>query len=913
MKLSVGPCVVPTRSQSIALGEERLSQSEYLKAKAAEILGVFEAVADAASRAISNYAPPKIDLAGSKDSFNVIAVHNQRVRSGNQRFSDDQVLQKEPAIARVRAQAPGGKLITYYIARVSPPSPSLPGLDTLFVSYRAPVGRLASIDAGEFISLPIGDFEVVERALLRPINDGAWDSRDSVVETTEFGPLTVQSLRKLLAKEEIEEDLDALAKLLREDAAAENVREGLRRSVVTKMALRDQPVLDKFQDDIFRLPLSNQLLILGPPGTGKTTTLIRRLGQKLDMNHLDEGEKALVQRSEITSGLVHAQSWLMFTPTDLLKQYVKEAFAREGIAASEQRITTWADHRRELARGTLPILRTNSGSGIFVLKEGIETFLPDASSNLIDWFDDFDRWQRERTFVQFHQAADELSRENDRSLAKMGERAVDALVRFDAARLEELTIVLTTGAKELQELIAVLKGRTDRRIDEALNIQVNRNRGFLDEFALFLGSMRDVSDAAVDDVEDAETEDEEEGAAPSTTRGFAVAQYRRFARGQARASARRRAMGKDSVLGKIGEWVGDRGLSEAVRAEVGTSLLVQARVRRLASPIRRMLNGTPRRYREFRRLRQSEARWYKTAGFNPTDIGPLEVDAVLLAMLRLAAPLMRRLDAGTAQDGPEWGIARALRNIRRNQVLVDETTDFSPIQLACMSALVHPATRSFFACGDFNQRLTRWGSRDLSQVEWAIRGISKKTINVSYRQTKELNELARSLAKVSGADSEVVLPDRVDNTGVRPVLGEDKKAGAVVEWLAGRIKEIETFTNQLPSIAVLVSDESDVLPLAEALNAALANVNIRVVPYLNGQAIGQENDVRVFDIQHIKGLEFEAVFFVGVDLLANRHPELFDKYLYVGTTRAATYLGMTCEKRLPAALEFTRQHFTQHW
>ena len=28
------------------------------------------------------------------------------------------------------------------------------------------------------------------------------------------------------------------------------------------------------------------------------------------------------------------------------------------------------------------------------------------------------------------------------------------------------------------------------------------------------------------------------------------------------------------------------------------------------------------------------------------------------------------------------------------------------------------------------------------------------------------------------------------------------------------------------------------------------------------------NDVRVFDIQHIKGLEFEAVFFVGVDRLA---------------------------------------------
>jgi UvrD-like helicase C-terminal domain len=48
--------------------------------------------------------------------------------------------------------------------------------------------------------------------------------------------------------------------------------------------------------------------------------------------------------------------------------------------------------------------------------------------------------------------------------------------------------------------------------------------------------------------------------------------------------------------------------------------------------------------------------------------------------------------------------------------------------------------------------------------------------------------------------------------------------------------------------------------------------------------------VRVFDIQHIKGLEFEAVFFVGVDELAARLPDLFDKYLYVGTSARASFL-----------------------
>ncbi|MFM5708481.1 ATP-binding domain-containing protein [Aeromonas veronii] len=71
--------------------------------------------------------------------------------------------------------------------------------------------------------------------------------------------------------------------------------------------------------------------------------------------------------------------------------------------------------------------------------------------------------------------------------------------------------------------------------------------------------------------------------------------------------------------------------------------------------------------------------------------------------------------------------------------------------------------------------------------------------------------------------------------------------------------------------------------------------------------------MRVFDIKHIKGLEFEAVFFVGIDQLATLHPSLFDKYLYVGTTRAATYLGVTCWGALPSAIDSLRAHFCQGW
>jgi len=154
----------------------------------------------------------------------------------------------------------------------------------------------------------------------------------------------------------------------------------------------------------------------------------------------------------------------------------------------------------------------------------------------------------------------------------------------------------------------------------------------------------------------------------------------------------------------------------------------------------------------------------------------------------------------------------------------------------------------------------------------------------------------------------------MDSSGVAPALLEYVSApDAVVAWLADRIREIERFVGQLPSTAVFVNSESEVSSVAEALNQALGEHNIQVVACREGQAVGQESSVRVFDIQHIKGLEFEAVFFVGVDQLASLHPALFDKYLYVGTTRAATYLGVTCQGSLPPAIEGLRSHFCQDW
>jgi hypothetical protein len=112
----------------------------------------------------------------------------------------------------------------------------------------------------------------------------------------------------------------------------------------------------------------------------------------------------------------------------------------------------------------------------------------------------------------------------------------------------------------------------------------------------------------------------------------------------------------------------------------------------------------------------------------------------------------------------------------------------------------------------------------------------------------------------------------------------------------------------------LVNSEEDVRWVARDLNQALTDQNVRVVACPDGQVMGQENDVRVFNVEYIKGLEFEAVFFVGVDELVRNHSGLFGNYLYMGAPRAATYLGVTCAgKEQPRELASLQSLLGQSW
>src|SRR5690554_4063407 len=545
---------------------------QHIEQVAGEALTQLDSIATAAKRNLHDGRTLGSDALASVNTMTSSSAIQKLDQISQANRESYQILAAEPAIARVVVVDEEGEERTYYICRTTPVS----GFQNL-ASYRAPVGRLASLAIGAEFTLPNGTVvEVLERAQLRPALADGWDSRDTVVEAEHFGPLTIESLRALLtevAGEEVTEDL--LGQLLAEETVKANIIDGVRRSVITKMGLRDQPVLDQYQDEIFRLPLDKRLLILGPPGTGKTTTLIRRLGQKLDTAFLEEGEQHLVETVATAQGIAHVNSWLMFTPTELLKQYLKEAFAREGVPASDLRIRTWQDYRRELARNAFGVLRTASGGGTFVLKDSLPSLNAEALDRPIQWFDDFNTWQRNAYVQELHEAANMLREAKAPEVQSLGERLHSILTQASDGALASTFASLAAELPKVQALVTSLKEASDGKIKAALNLQLNRNRAFLDELARFIDGLQLAQTSDADEQDELDADEEEDTTAPRTGRAAALTAYMQAVRAQARSAASKRAVSKTSRNGKIIEWLADRGLTETDRAEVGASLLVQ--------------------------------------------------------------------------------------------------------------------------------------------------------------------------------------------------------------------------------------------------------------------------------------------------------------------------------------------------
>jgi hypothetical protein len=806
---------------------------------------------------------------------------------------------------------PRNTRMSYLFCRAAPPPQSAAKYGTL-ASYRNNgLGIIAEYPIGEIveIELPSGitrELRIVERVRLRArLDDEGWDGHDNVIEAAYRQ--SVPSLRGLLRRPAVPAGLaldDIFAELAHEEAVAADrlaAREGSRRDARRTLSLRDQAILDKFQGQVFRMPLGQRIFLSGPAGTGKTTTLIKRLGQKLDTEFWDD-----VERDRI--GTADPSGWVMFTPTELLKLYLKEAFAKEQVPAPESCVKTWVAERNRLGRDVLGILKTETG-GRFYLKE--QPLLRAETSPAV-WalFSSFQAFVETETVARFTEAfaqveASAAPGELRDAVSELRLRAGGASIAYDKIfELVSRQAVLAKHEKALDEQL-------DAAVQKVVRTLLARHPALLNELASRVEGLMTSGPAPDDD------EGDQEDAAVISGASERARALRVLTKAlPALAAERHQSIKHSTRYGAVITFLGERVPSDAELAELDRLSIVRREVAFLATTHKALTDGLPASFQRFRRRAVREDGPYVPTERHRivrNEISASELDIVILTMLRSVRRLASRPDRTAA--GTPLALVEAVRGEYRMQVLVDEAADFSAVQLACMHALSHPTFSSFFAAGDLRQRMTAGGIQSVDELQLVAPDFAEEKIAVAYRQSPSLTAFACAVAKlIPGGDADVSAYHEGEAGDVRPLLreglgGVDQAAA----WISDRIGEVERALGIVPSIAIFVSKDAEISELVTALKPKLDERNIAVRGCPGGTAVGLENEVRVFSAGYIKGLEFEAVFFVGVDRLAVDEPDLFHQALYVGSTRATRYLALTCEEVLPPSVEHLRPSFGAEW
>lgn len=823
-------------------------------------------IADAARSRLGGSSPRTINViaAGTNPmvdghrAIHAVSAAYSRARADLERIA------REPFVARVvlRWEEDGETdRETLYMTRASAAGMGDVIPKARLATYGAPLGRVAEFPAGSSDTVMIGGrlrrAIVEERVRLHPeTTAGQWDAVDDFFEFESWS-VAVESIRRLLAEFEragipVEDIPDVLGDLLRQNAEDGLIRQRLRRHAIQRIALRDQPILDRHQGEVFRLPVDRRLVLLGPPGTGKTPTLIRRLAQKRMPEAPSEEEVDSLARAGLSDAVEQATNWIMFTPTELLKLYLRDSFNKEGVPAAQENLRTWSRERVHLGRTILRILRSGDSRG-FQLDEEISILADSSSVGIAALYDRFSEYFERAASKNLTDAYTRLTEPNAHSV-KM-KSLVGSLAPRAASEGFSLTDAakLLDGAPDLQDELKQLNEQIEAESRRLGNRLIRAHPSLLQEIVAAGPSLlgeetpdeeEEDSDSEEPNVSDARAVQPKE-LKPDLAAQFLVDAVRR--RASAVASGRTRVTGRAGrVLGIIGE----RLTVDNDLAALGRSILARADVRAILRAPRAFVMAAPTLYSRFRREELSAGRTFSPdAGdvFRQQKISGDEVDVLILLMLRNARRLLNA-NGWRSSGTQDW--LEAVIGEHRVQVFVDEATDFSAVQLACTMELSHPQLRSWFACGDLNQRITRQGVQDAREFDWiaAVTGNDPpeiRHIRIGYRQSARLCELATALCIDRSA---APLPNtEVEHADIAPILVENCAPPDLGRWISDRIGEIENGVGMLPSIAVFADGEDAIDAIVDSVKPLLAARNIDIVACKDGRVVGDAQEVRVFD------------------------------------------------------------------
>lgn len=689
--------------------------------------------------------------------------------------------------------------------------------------------------------------------------------------------------------------------------------------------LRLNPRLDKSQNIIKFSHLLDGVtsIIEGGPGTGKSTTLIQRMKLLIDKDDLDDQklnhpEKKLTdQKIRIAS---ERNSWVFFSPTDLLCKYLKADMAYEGLTQYEDKTHVWNDFlRKTLMRDDYKLAgakcrfiynKKYGEEGLFVgeqldvVKAFSDYYLNQIKSRILKVADiDYSKFAWKGVGVMIKERCKGIENANDLpSILK---------ILFSLNTLKDLPT--PRGILSVKDIVSTYETKIDAITDKYL-IEWKKNEAFYNKLVDCEEGILD-NDEAIDTVIDI---DEEDDIDDKTDIAIELKKdIKRFIR--LFASSGSKTTDVSSVYKELYNLIKDKIKQEDI-SEISDIAFFNREIYPCISNVEVFLLNVDfisNTYLSFRKKMYEEKspNWdYSLMEklFSVTSKNYIHHDECCLLIGFINNLLISIARFNSEKFNQFKGrFANAYLQNRKAVIGVDEATDYSLIDYYAINSLRHHLVSSVTLSGDMMQSMNVFGIKDWKTLQNPLlfEKIDIQHLKTSYRQGPKLIKLAHYLyTRNTGKRAPYGCYLKNEKNTPDPLWYESDNIEDKVSWMAKRILEVQSAYKKVPSIAIFVNNTQEAQDLFEALKGEeiLDEAGIDVINCTANDELVAPDSVRIFLLDRVKGMEFEVVFFYNIDEVSKK--KLIDQYLYVGLSRATFYMAVASnEIKEPQLMELSER------
>ena len=693
--------------------------------------------------------------------------------------------------------------------------------------------------------------------------------------------------------------------------------------------LRLNPRLDKSQNNIKFSHLLDGVtsIIEGGPGTGKSTTLIQRMKLLIDEDDLKDQklnhpEKKLTDlKISIAS---ERNSWVFFSPTDLLCKYLKADMAYEGLTQYEDKTHVWNDYlRKSLIRDDYKLAGANCRF-IYNKKLGEEGLFVGDQLEVVKAFSDYYFSQiknRIQTIANIDyskyswKGVGSMIKERCKGIEKANDLASILKILFALNTLKDLPT--PQGILSVKDILSTYETKGDALTDQYL-IEWKKDEDFYNQLIESEEEILD-NDEAIDTVIDIDEDDSIDDKADIAIE--LKKDIKRFIR--LFASSGSKMTDVSSVYKDLYILVRDK-IKQEDLTEISDIAFFNREIYPCISNVEVFLlnvDFVSNTYLSFRKKMFEEKNPYWDYSlmeklFSVTSKNYIHHDECCLLIGFINNLLISIARLSSDRFGQFKGrFANAYLKHRKAVIGVDEATDYSMIDYYAINSLRHHVVSSVTLSGDMMQSMNVFGIKDWKTLETPLLfdKIDVQHLKTSYRQGPKLIKLAHYLyTKNTGKRAPYGCYLKDEKNTPDPLWFESDNIEDKVSWMAKRILEVQSAYKKVPSIAIFANNTKEAQDLYDALKGEeiLEEAGIDVINCTANDELTAPDSVRIFLLDRVKGMEFEVVFFYNIDEVSKQ--KLIDQYLYVGLSRATFYIAVASNEINNPQLVELSERFNKH-